>query len=715
MGTEQPASEPPATTLWDRIDFCARMPLFLARFLIAFAFRVDRTLHWRQKLAVSFLQSARRTFPPARPRRSDQPNPTGVAIRAYCQKHHIGHTETTLRLDDISGDLGLDLPQPRLHLVARRSAPTTGPTLVYFHGGGYVTPIIPAGHMPFALKCAQASRAKDLLLLEYSLSPEHPYPAQLIQAVACLRYLLDDLRLRTEDIVIVGDSAGAHLASSLLLHIVKPSPYAAPIDLGGSQIKAVVFVSPWVMMDTDNPSYDANEKKDFISRARINEILPSWKPKAEDVWACPGEADGAAEAWAQVFPRAGAGPVKRAFWGVGSAEVILDSVKTFTDDFTGAETIFVNKGVDCSAFVGKDFIVVEGEGDAHAQPVLDSAVGYDKGNMMRAIMRWLESSRLYLLASTAKYEMFTLLNNEIAFDVELSSLDCGLNGALYFVMMEEDGGMGRYPTNTAGAEFGTGYCDSKCSQGLRFVGGKANNEGWIPSETDDTGGKGYYGACCSEVNVWDANSQSFAVSAHPCVDNVYHICDVDSCGGAFSEGPLSPDCDPIGCDFNPYRMGVKDFYGPGKTVDTTKRFTVVTQFTEYEVTRYFVQDGKRIDMPESAIDGVSGNSLNDEFCQKKAYVFDERDRFNELGGWPKFQEAMGGKWVLVMSIRDDHYSHMLWLDSTYPPERAGEIGTERGDCEGDSGDPNQIESTLGHATVTFSNIRFGPVGSTVDI
>lgn len=59
-------------------------------------------------------------------------------------------------------------------------------------------------------------------------------------------------------------------------------------------------------------------------------------------------------------------------------------------------------------------------------------------------------------------------------------------------------------------------------------------------------------------------------------------------------------CDPDGCDFNSYRLGNTSFYGPGKTVDTTKVFTVVTQFitddgtdtgTLSEIKRFYVQNG----------------------------------------------------------------------------------------------------------------------------
>ena len=81
-------------------------------------------------------------------------------------------------------------------------------------------------------------------------------------------------------------------------------------------------------------------------------------------------------------------------------------------------------------------------------------------------------SRLYLMAETTRYEMFTLMDHELAFDVDLSSLECGVNGALHFLKMDEDGGASRYPANSAGAEYGAGYCGSACSQDLRFVAGK---------------------------------------------------------------------------------------------------------------------------------------------------------------------------------------------------------------------------------------------------
>merc|ERR1711894_773537 len=45
-------------------------------------------------------------------------------------------------------------------------------------------------------------------------------------------------------------------------------------------------------------------------------------------------------------------------------------------------------------------------------------------------------SRLYLLDSDdTSYQMFHLANKEFTFDVDVSKMPCGLNGALYFVQM----------------------------------------------------------------------------------------------------------------------------------------------------------------------------------------------------------------------------------------------------------------------------------------
>ncbi|KAI0598281.1 putative cellulose 1, 4-beta-cellobiosidase [Biscogniauxia sp. FL1348] len=325
-------------------------------------------------------------------------------------------------------------------------------------------------------------------------------------------------------------------------------------------------------------------------------------------------------------------------------------------------------------------------------------------------------SRFYLMADESSYQMFTLMGNEFTFDVDLSTVDCGLNAALYFVAMEEDGGTSSYPSNKAGAKYGTGYCDAQCARDLKFVGGKANVEGWEPSTNDANAGVGPYGACCAEIDVWESNSHSFAFTPHPCTTNEYHVCETDSCGGTYSEDRFAGKCDANGCDYNPYRMGNTDFYGEGKTVDTSKVFTVVTQFAENKFTQFFVQDGQKIEIPGSTYDGIPPESdITPEYCSAQFKALGDRDRFSEVGGFDQLNAAVEIPMVLVMSIWDDHYANMLWLDSSYPPEKAGQPGGDRGDCPPDSGAPADVESSIPDAQVIWSNIRFGPIGSTVDV
>lgn len=74
-------------------------------------------------------------------------------------------------------------------------------------------------------------------------------------------------------------------------------------------------------------------------------------------------------------------------------------------------------------------------------------------------------SRVYLMDGPSSYYMFDLLDNEFTFDVDVSQIGCGLNGALYFVNMDAEG------QGEAGAEYGLGYCDSQCPRDLKFIDG----------------------------------------------------------------------------------------------------------------------------------------------------------------------------------------------------------------------------------------------------
>jgi cellulose 1,4-beta-cellobiosidase len=328
-------------------------------------------------------------------------------------------------------------------------------------------------------------------------------------------------------------------------------------------------------------------------------------------------------------------------------------------------------------------------------------------------------SRTYLMENETKYQMFELLGNEFTFDVDVSNIGCGLNGALYFVSMDADGGLSKYSGNKAGAKYGTGYCDAQCPRDLKFINGEANVEGWSGSTNDPNAGAGKYGSCCSEMDIWEANNMATAFTPHPCTEIGQSRCEGESCGGTYSTDRYAGVCDPDGCDFNAYRQGNKTFYGKGMTVDTSKKVTVVTQFYKNsagelsEIKRFYAQNGVVIPNSESTIAGNPGNSITQDWCDAQKIAFGDVGDFNAKGGMVQMGKALEGPMVLVMSIWDDHAVNMLWLDSTWPIDGAGKPGAERGACATTSGVPAEVEAQVPNSNVMFSNIKFGPIGSTV--
>lgn len=77
----------------------------------------------------------------------------------------------------------------------------------------------------------------------------------------------------------------------------------------------------------------------------------------------------------------------------------------------------------------------------------------------------------------------------------------------------------------------------------------------------------------------------------------------------------------------------------------------------------------------------------------------------------QMSKALSEGMVLVLSIWDDHDVDMLWLDSTYPVGSTKK-GAQRGSCSTDSGKPDDVENNDPNSSVTFSNIKFGTIGST---
>ena len=88
------------------------------------------------------------------------------------------------------------------------------PTILYFHGGGWVIGSLEAYDLACRYFCCRSDCA--VVAVDYRLAPEHKFPAAVDDAVAAFRWLATEgssIGLDPARIVVAGDSAGGTLAA----------------------------------------------------------------------------------------------------------------------------------------------------------------------------------------------------------------------------------------------------------------------------------------------------------------------------------------------------------------------------------------------------------------------------------------------------------------------------------------------------------------------
>lgn len=89
-------------------------------------------------------------------------------------------------------------------------------TILFLHGGGYS--FHPKSFYRNLTAMIALSAESRMFALDYRLSPEHRYPAQLIDATGAYRWLLSE-GVSPRQLVVAGDSAGGNLTLALLLSL----------------------------------------------------------------------------------------------------------------------------------------------------------------------------------------------------------------------------------------------------------------------------------------------------------------------------------------------------------------------------------------------------------------------------------------------------------------------------------------------------------------
>ncbi len=135
-------------------------------------------------------------------------------------------------------------------VVCRPAAPTS--TVVYLHGGGYRLGAA-RSWVSFATSVAAAADTQ-VVIVDYRLAPEHPFPAALHDAAAVFDAVVAD---HTGPLLVAGDSAGGGLAVALT---VAASQSGQPLPDG------LIVLSPWVDLTLGSDT--------FATRAATDQFFP---------------------------------------------------------------------------------------------------------------------------------------------------------------------------------------------------------------------------------------------------------------------------------------------------------------------------------------------------------------------------------------------------------------------------------------------------------
>ncbi len=178
-----------------------------------------------------------------------------------------------LNVNGTKGRLLSGCPVPTLLVMPRRVL-ADDTVLLHLHGGAYVSGDLLQCRMFFSPICSEAKLAG--VTFAYRLAPEHPYPAQLEDALAVYRMLLAN-GIQPERIGFIGESAGGNLALALAMKLR---------ELGEPQPGCMCLLSPWTDLAQTGESYrtlrevdatlDGDDlKKSAIEFAGGNEALLS--------------------------------------------------------------------------------------------------------------------------------------------------------------------------------------------------------------------------------------------------------------------------------------------------------------------------------------------------------------------------------------------------------------------------------------------------------
>ncbi|KAL4946539.1 hypothetical protein BDV06DRAFT_218258 [Aspergillus oleicola] len=173
---------------------------------------------------------------------------SGTNLKTSLRYGHIPHLFSPIQTPNFTGYW------LARSLFAQPIAPNEADLVIlHAHGGGYVSghPSTGAPEHIFLAETLESHGIRTAIFsLDYTLAPRAAFPKQRDEIVAVWDWLVRDLGVRPEKIVLMGDSAGGHLVLSLMLGLYERSQRGGG---GYPRPGAVVLISPWLNLHTNHP------------------------------------------------------------------------------------------------------------------------------------------------------------------------------------------------------------------------------------------------------------------------------------------------------------------------------------------------------------------------------------------------------------------------------------------------------------------------------
>jgi monoterpene epsilon-lactone hydrolase len=145
-------------------------------------------------------------------------------------------------------------------------------TVLYFHGGGYVSGSPPERYLPLAAAVALAANAR-VHAVDYRLAPQTPFPGAFDDCLQAYRWLVTHGGADPRTLVALGDSAGGNLAVAVT---------AATRDQGLALPACIAVISPLADLTFSGVSIEERKHLDpLVTREMLESTVADYLAGAD--------------------------------------------------------------------------------------------------------------------------------------------------------------------------------------------------------------------------------------------------------------------------------------------------------------------------------------------------------------------------------------------------------------------------------------------------